>query len=213
MIGAVIWDFGGVLTGSPFDNFRRFEKENGLPDDFLRGINATNPDDNAWARFERADIDLDEFDRQFADESAAAGHRVPGGEVIRLLAVDIRPAMVEALSRIAARLPTACITNNVNAGQGPGMVRTPERAAAVAEVMTLFRVIVESSKVGLRKPDPRIYRMACDELGVDPSAAIYLDDLGVNLKPARAMGMTTLKVTDPDATLDELEGLLDMVLR
>ena len=213
MVEAVIWDFGGVLTESPFDNFRRFERANGLPDDFLRRINATDPDDNAWARFERDEIDLDAFDRQFADESAAAGHRVPGADIIRLLAVDIRPAMVEALSRIAARLPTACITNNVNAGQGPGMVRTPERAAAVAEVMKLFRVVVESSKLGLRKPDPRIYRIACDELGVDPAAAVYLDDLGVNLKPARAMGMTTMKVTDPNATLDELEDLLGMALR
>ena len=213
MIEAVIWDFGGVLTESPFDNFRRYEIENGLPTDFLRGVNATDPDTNAWARFERAEIDIDTFDQAFAEESAVAGHRVPGADVIKLLAVDIRPAMVEALRRIAERLPTACITNNVNAGQGSGMARSPERAAAVAEVMTLFRLVVESRKVGLRKPDPRIYRMACDQLGVAPEAAIYLDDLGVNLKPARAMGMTTLKVTDPDATISALEELLALTLR
>jgi putative hydrolase of the HAD superfamily len=213
MIEAVIWDFGGVLTESPFDNFRRYEIENGLPTDFLRGVNATDPDTNAWARFERAEIDIDTFDQAFAEESAVAGHRVPGADVIKLLAVDIRPAMVEALRRIAERLPTACITNNVNAGQGSGMARSPERAAAVAEVMTLFRLVVESRKIGLRKPDPRIYRMACDQLGVAPEAAIYLDDLGVNLKPARAMGMTTLKVTDPDATISALEELLALTLR
>jgi putative hydrolase of the HAD superfamily len=213
MIEAVIWDFGGVLTESPFDNFRRYEIENGLPTDFLRGVNATDPDTNAWARFERAEIDIDTFDQAFAEESAVAGLRVPGADVIKLLAVDIRPAMVEALRRIAERLPTACITNNVNAGQGSGMARSPERAAAVAEVMTLFRLVVESRKIGLRKPDPRIYRMACDQLGVAPEAAIYLDDLGVNLKPARAMGMTTLKVTDPDATISALEELLALTLR
>lgn len=212
MVGAVIWDFGGVLTDSPFDAFRRFERQRGLPEDFLRRINAANPDHNAWARFERSEIDLDAFDRRFEAETGAAGHPVSGAEVIALLSGDLRPAMVEALRRIAARLPTACITNNVRVGAGPAMARSEARAEAISEVMTLFGVIIESSQVGLRKPDPRIYRLACEGLGVAPADAVYLDDLGVNLKPARAMGMTTIKVTDPVAAIAELEAAVGFPL-
>ena len=202
---AVLWDFGGVLTTSPFDNFARFERDHGLPVDFLRRVNAANPDNNAWARFERSEIGLEAFDRLFEEETRAAGHPVPGASVIALLAVELRPAMVEALRFVARRLPTACITNNVNSGAAPG--------PGVAEVMALFEVVVESSQVGVRKPDRRIYRMACEALGVEPAAAAYLDDLGVNLKPARAMGMTTIKVADPDAAIAELEAALGFPLR
>ncbi len=213
MVGAVLWDFGGVLTTSPFDNFRRFERQNGLPEDFLRRVNATNPDTNAWARFERSEIDLRGFDRVFEEETRAAGHPVRGARVIELLATDLRPAMVEALRRCAERLPVGCITNNAKAGEGPTMARTPERARAVAEVMALFSVVVESSKVGLRKPDPRIYRMACDMLRMAPEETVYLDDLGINLKPARDMGMTTIKVAEPDHAIAELEALVGIPLR
>lgn len=205
-IRAVIWDFGGVLTTSPFEAFNRFEAERGLPRDFIRGVNAVNPDTNAWARFERSEIGIDDFDAAFRVESAARGHAVGGREVIALLAGDIRPRMVEALRRCCARLKCACITNNAVAGEGPAMTFDPAKARAVAEIVALFHLVIESSKVGVRKPDPEIYRIACRELGIAPSEAVYLDDLGINLKPARAMGMTTIKVTDPDAALRELEA-------
>lgn len=203
-IKAVIWDFGGVLTTSPFEAFNRFEAERGLPRDFIRGVNSVNPDTNAWARFERSEIDLDEFDAAFRAESAARGHEIGGRDVVALLAGDIRPRMVEALKRCCARLKCACITNNAVAGEGPAMTFDPKKAKAVAEVVALFHLVIESSKVGVRKPDPEIYRIACRQLGVEPHEAVYLDDLGINLKPARAMGMTTIKVTDPDAALREL---------
>lgn len=209
-IKAVIWDFGGVLTSSPFEAFNRYERERGIPLDFIRGINATNPDTNAWAQFERSDISLDQFDRVFADESRAAGHEIPGRHVIELLSGDIRPEMVAALKSCAEHFKVGCITNNVQAGEGPGMARAHEKARAVEEVMSVFGVVIESSKVGVRKPHPDIYLMACEALCVAPKEAVYLDDLGVNLKPARALGMTTIKVVEPKealVTLAEATGL------
>lgn len=212
-ITAVFWDFGGVLTTSPFENFRRYEEQHGLPRDFLRTINATNPDSNAWARFERSELGLDDFDQAFAEESAAAGHRVPGSDIIRLLSGQLRPGMVDALRRIRGQYRIACITNNVRAGEGPSMQPDVERAREIDAVMAEFEQVVESSRLGLRKPDPRIYRHACELMAVSPEEVVYLDDLGINLKPARELGMTTIKVTDPDAALASLEEILGMRLR
>jgi len=213
MFKAVLWDFGGVITSSPFEAFNRYEKERGLPADFLRSINATNPDSNAWAQLESSQVTVDEFDELFAQEAASKGHRVMGKDVLELLSGDVRPEMVNALKAIKAQHQIGCITNNVNTGQGPGMAKSSEKAAQVAEIMALFDVVIESSKVGIRKPDPEIYRMTCEQMSIQPEETIYLDDLGINLKPARALGMSTIKVLNADQALDELETLLDMQLR
>lgn len=209
---AVFWDFGGVITSSPFEAFRRFERENGLPQDFLRGVNAVNPDTNAWARFERSELDLAAFDAAFEEETRAAGHPVPGRKVIELLGGDVRPEMVRALQRIREDYRVACITNNVRAGQGPGMHLSEERAAEISAIMSLFEYVVESSRLGMRKPDPRIYTHACELVGVQPEEVVYLDDLGINLKPARALGMATVKVVQPRTALEELSELLGLPL-
>ncbi len=214
MFKAVLWDFGGVITTSPFEAFNRYERERGLPVDFIRSINATNPESNAWARLESSEIGVDEFDEMFAAEARLKGHEVRGSEVLALLSGDVRDSMVNALRRIKQDLAIGCITNNVrNSGEGPGMARTPERVSRVAEVMDLFDVVIESSKVGIRKPNPEIYRIACTQIGVAPEEAVFLDDLGINLKPARELGMTTIKVIDPDDALAELEGHLGIALR
>jgi len=152
MIEAVIWDFGGVLTSSPFEAFNRYEAERGLPKDFIRGINATNPDTNAWALFERSECTLAEFDALFAKESEAKGALVRGRDVVELLSGDIRPEMVEALRRCKARMRVGCITNNVSAGAGAGMARSEAKAALVGEIMALFDHVIESSKVGSGSP-------------------------------------------------------------
>ncbi|MGE0667674.1 MAG: HAD-IA family hydrolase [Sphingomonadales bacterium] len=212
MVKAVIWDFGGVLTTSPFEAFNRYETGRGLPLDLVRGINAANPDTNAWALFERNEVSLDEFDRLFALEAKALGHDVPGRDIVALLSGDLRPRMVEALRRISGRMPTGCITNNVRHGSGAGMSRSPEQAASVGEVMAMFKVVIESSKVGVRKPSPEIYRMACEALEIEPADAVYLDDLGINLKPAKALGMRTIKVVDPDVALAELQDIVGFPL-
>lgn len=208
MIEAVIWDFGGVITTSPFEAFARFEKERGLPKDLIRTINATNHLENAWAKFERAEVTHAQFDELFAAEAAALGHVVRGGDVLPLLAGLPRPEMVEALRRIHARMKTGCITNNLPAKQSGAMSGMYKK-----DIMAMFHHVIESAKIGLRKPDPRIYHMMVDALQVDPARCVYLDDLGVNLKPARDMGMKTIKVVDPAKALDELEGHVGFALR
>jgi putative hydrolase of the HAD superfamily len=212
-IEAVIWDFGGVITSSPFEAFNRFEAERGLPTDFIRKVNSTNPDTNAWALFERSDISLDEFDKKFSDEAQTLGGAVTGREVVSLLSGDIRPAMVTALKRCKEHFKVGCITNNVSAGEGAGMARSHEKAEAVSDVMALFDHVIESSKIGMRKPDLRIYQLACETLQVDPAKSIYLDDLGINLKPAKALGMTTIKVLNGDQGLEDLESAVGFSLR
>ena len=201
-IEAVIFDFGGVLTSSPFEAFARFETERGLPIDIIRRTNAANHLENAWARFERAEVDIDTFDTLFAEESRALGAEVRGRDVLPLLQGDLRPEMVEALKRIKAQFKTGCITNNLPANAIGSMTG---RSLYIAEVMVLFDHVIESAKIGLRKPDPRIYKMMVETLKVDPRNCVYLDDLGVNLKPAREMGMTTIKVTSGAQAIAELE--------
>ncbi|MHB8465001.1 MAG: HAD-IA family hydrolase [Acidimicrobiales bacterium] len=202
---AVLWDFGGVILDSPFDAFARYELANGLPDGLIRGLNATNPHTNAWARMERSEVTLDEFFDLFEAEAAASGHRIDARAVLASLSGALRPDMVEAVRRCAARIPTGLVTNNFVGGDG---VRRD-----VAEVLALFHVVVESSKVGLRKPDPAIYALACERLGVPATDVVFLDDLGINLKPARAMGMRTIKVVDPAVALDELEAAVGFAVR
>ncbi len=206
----VFWDFGGVVTTSPFEAFRRYEDEAGLPRDLIRTINATDPDDNAWAGLERSELSVDEFVEAFEAEAAALGHDLSGQRVLDCLSGDLRPEMVEALRRCRAELTCVCVTNNVRTGSGPGMATTPQRAAAIDEVMQLFHVVVESSVVGVRKPEIRFYELALQAASCDATDVVYLDDLGVNLKPAKAMGMQTIKVVDPDvarAELAEITGL------
>jgi putative hydrolase of the HAD superfamily len=210
MIEAVIWDFGGVLTTSPFDAFERFEIERGLPAGIIRRTNAANHWENAWAKFERAEVDLEAFDSLFATESLALGAEVRGRDVLPLLSGDLRPEMVEALRRVAAKFKTGCITNNLPAN---AIGSVGGRSLYIAEVMALFNHVIESAKIGLRKPDPRIYQMMIEALGVDPRRCIYLDDLGVNLKPARDMGMTTIKVTNAPQAIAELEAATKLPLR
>lgn len=208
-IKAVLWDFGGVILSSPFEAFNRYEAERGLPADLIRRVNATNPDANAWAKLERNDITPDEFDQLFADESEQLGHRVPGADVLALLAGDVRPHMVAALNTvIASGFLTACLTNNV-VSTSP----TPtDRQREVAEIMSMFHHVVESSKVGCRKPEPRFYEIACELVGVSPQECVFLDDLGINLKPAAAMGMRTIKVVDSHDALRELSQHLSLEL-
>ena len=210
---AVIWDFGGVLTASPFEAFNRYEARHGLPKDFIRSINATNPERNAWAQFESAEVTLDEFDRLFEAESRAQGFRIGGRRVIELLSGALRPCMVEALRRCKRRFKVACITNNVKSGGGPAMASSEGKRRQTEAVMALFDLVVESSVEGVRKPSPAIYELTCERLGVEPSACVFLDDLGVNLKPARALGMTTIKVVTEGQALRELAAATGLDLQ
>ena len=204
MIEAVFWDFGGVILTSPFEAFNEYERTHGIPRDHIRSVNARDPDTNAWALIERREITPDEFDARFADESEAMGHRIPGREVLAMLGGAVRPEMVTALDRvIAAGYVTACLTNNVSSD-----ATRPE----VEAVMARFHHVIESSKVGCRKPEPEFYELACATAGVAPEGCVFLDDLGINLKPARAMGMTTIKVLSAEQAIADLSATLDLAL-
>ena len=217
-ISAVLWDFGGVILSSPFEAFNRFETAQGLPLDTIRTINATNPDDNAWAHFERSNISAAEFDQAFAKDAAVAGFNIRGYDVLSLLKGEIRPEMVHALDLVkAAGFKTACLTNNMVGGDG--VTRHPEnsREAEIDLIMERFDAVVESSKVGCRKPETRFYEIACELLDLEPTECVFLDDLGINLKPAAAMGMQTIKVLSndqgADKAINDLEAILGITLR
>ena len=204
----VIFDFGGVITSSPFEAFNRMEADRGLPHNLVRRINSANPDGNAWALFERAEIDAAGFDSLFAEEAKALGYDLPGREVLALLVGDVRPAMVAALDRLRALgYRIGCITNNVPSSEGGS---NTDRAPVIAAIMARFDHVVESSKVGIRKPDPAIYLMACEALGVEPAQCVYLDDLGINCKPAAALGMAAIKVSSGEQALADLEAALGL---
>ena len=203
-VEAVIWDFGGVFTTSPFEAFNRLEAERGLPRDLIRRINTANPDANAWALFEQDKVDAAEFDRLFLAESTALGHPLRGADVLPLLSGALRPRMVAALRICKQRFKVGCITNNMASHHSPGGDEAQRAAGAMGQVMPLFDAVIESSKAGVRKPDPRIYLMMCERLAVRPLDCVYLDDLGINCKPAAALGMTAIKVTGVDQALADL---------
>ena len=202
---AVFWDFGGVITSSPFEAFNHYEETNGLPRDFIRSVNAIDPDTNAWAKIERREVSAAEFHLLFADESERLGHRIPGSDVLGCLYGEVRPEMVAALDRLHDEgFILACLTNNVLGSTGD----RPD----VDDAMRRFDHVIESSKVGVRKPEPAFYQLACSTAGVEPHEVVFLDDLGINLKPAAAMGMATIKVVDWREALSELGAALGLDL-
>jgi len=210
VIRAALFDFGGVILSSPFEAFNVYEAEAGLEPDTIRRLNATNPDVNAWARFERGELDPAGFIEVFEAEAAALGHTVDARRVLDGLRGHVRPEMVEAVRRCGERLRTAMLTNNF---RDPAGGSSDDPASEIRTIFEMFDEVVESSVVGVRKPEPRFYEIACERLGVSPHECVFLDDLGINLKPARAMGMTTIKVVDPADALDELETAVGFSVR
>ncbi|MGY2074763.1 HAD-IA family hydrolase [Blastococcus sp. SYSU DS0828] len=209
-VSAVVFDLGGVLTESPMVAFAAYEREAGLPEGLIRQLNSTDPDTNAWARFERNELDVAGFCAAFEAEAAALGHRIEAARVLAALQGELRPAMVTAVRRLrAAGLPLALLSNNV---------APMERTGRLGDLLGLFDAIVESSVEGVRKPEPEIYRRALDRLSeavgrrIEATDCAYLDDLGINLKPARALGFSTIKVVTPDAALAELSRLVGFPL-
>ena len=199
---AIIWDFGGVITSSPFDAFNEFDEVNGLPKDIIRTINSENPDMNAWAQFESNSITIDQFDDLFLKEAKAKGFDIKGRDIIKLLKGSIRENMVSFLRELKSNFKLGCITNNVK----PSSEENTDNETK--EAMSIFDHVIESSIAGIRKPNPEIYMMSCDALNVSPDQCIYLDDLGINLKPARELGMTTIKVIQPEDAIQEVRNLL-----
>jgi putative hydrolase of the HAD superfamily len=206
----VVFDLGGVITESPMTAFAAYEEEAGLPAGLIRRLNSTDPDTNAWARFERNELDVAGFSAAFEAEAAASGHRVDAARVLEALHGELRPAMIAAVRRLRAEgLPLALLSNNV---------APMERTGELGELLGLFDAVVESSTEGVRKPEPEIYRRALTRLAeavgrpVEAVDCAYLDDLGINLKPARALGFSTIKVGDPAVALAELSELVGFPL-
>jgi putative hydrolase of the HAD superfamily len=212
-IRAVLFDFGGVILSSPIDAFRAYERTARLPAGFLQRLNTLDPDHNAWACMERGELDEDTFHARFEAEGRAQGGVFDSRTVLSQLSGQVRPEMVDVVRTVRTRYRVACLTNNMPIRFGSAMATTPERATEIAEVMGLFEHVVESCKIGARKPEPRFFARACEIIGIGPEHCVFLDDLGINLKPARAMGMTTIKVGDPAQAIAELEAVLGHAVR
>ena len=207
-IKAVFWDFGGVITTSPFDSFNLYEEKHGLEKDFIRRVNSTNPDSNAWAKLERNQIDLSEFNDLFLNESTNLGYPIQGVDIIGLLQGQIRPEMIQALEAIKGNLIQACLTNNIVSPETQPSDQNVSIAGKNEEIMNLFDFVIASSEQNVRKPDPAFYDLALNHAGIKAEEAVFLDDLGINLKPARELGMYTIKVTNAHDALKELNAVL-----
>jgi putative hydrolase of the HAD superfamily len=204
---SVFWDFGGVITSSPFEAFSKFEIDNHLPKNFIRNVNSTNHKANAWAKLEQSKISLDEFDKLFREESKSLGYEVSGGKVLSLLQGEVRPEMVKALEKLKTKyFKLACLTNNFNSGDKNQSALDDSNQERL-KIMNNFDYIIESKELGIRKPDLDFYLKALEITGANPNETIFLDDLGINLKPAKELGMATIKVLDSGQALKELTAL------
>ena len=204
---SIFWDFGGVITSSPFEAFNKFEIKNNLPENFLRKVNSTNPQSNAWALLEQSKVTQMEFNELFFQESSDLGYGVDGLEVLNLLEGDLRLGMVEIIKTLKKKgFTQACLTNNFipdNDNQ-PDMIDLNKKT----EIFNLFDFVFESKEIGLRKPDQAFYDYVLEKVDTSPEKIIFLDDLGINLKPAKAMGITTIKVVSESQAKVDLENLL-----
>jgi putative hydrolase of the HAD superfamily len=210
-VDGVLFDMGGVVMESPLHAISRYEQERGLPPSSINRVVAAAGETGAWARLERGELTVATFRAPFEADCRAHGIEVDGAAVMAAIAAAgvARPAMLEAIRRLRAHgLRVGALTNNWRR-------EGPENDVMPRHLRDHFDVFIESRVVGLRKPDPRIYLLACRELGVEPARTAFLDDIGGNLKPARALGMATIKVDDPVAALGELGALigLDLVAR
>jgi putative hydrolase of the HAD superfamily len=203
---AVIFDLGGVVLESPLPAIAAFEADARLPHRFVARLVIEGGDDGPWARLERGELSPTQFADAFSLQGEAAGHPIDAMELLRVIATTAVPreAMVTAIARLrGAGVRVGALTN---------IWPMPDRDADLEALKRGFDQVVESFRVGMRKPEARIYDLACRKLDVSPADAIFLDDLGTNLKTARALGMATIKVGDPATALAELECLTAVAL-
>jgi putative hydrolase of the HAD superfamily len=212
-IGAVVFDIGGVVQDSPLHAIARYERERGLPLNAINRVVVAAGEAGAWARLERGELTVQSFCVPFEADCRAHGIAIDGRVLMERIAEASvpRPRMLEAIRRLrAAGLRVAALTNNWVADTPRHGPDGPETARMRLD--RHFDVFVESAVVGVRKPDPRIYSLVCEKLGLPPWRVAFLDDIGRNLKPARELGMATIKVDDPEQTLRELGALLGLDL-
>jgi epoxide hydrolase-like predicted phosphatase len=207
-VKAVIFDLGGVVFDSPLAFIRDYEVRHGLPENIVaRVVGGYGGEQGAWQRLERGELMLPEFCEHMDRDAAAMGAVMSTADLMLRMAElhAVRPVMLAAIRKLRdAGLKVGALTNNWVTHDGYDEQMRPLREE--------FHAFVESCKVGLRKPDPRIYAIACERLAVSPSASVFLDDIGGNLKVARSLGMTTIKVGEPEAALRELGQLVGIDL-
>ncbi len=208
MIKAILFDFGGVITTSPFDAFGEYEREAEIPSGVIRKINSINPDTNAWAKYERNEVTRDQFISSFEDEAVALGVSLSAERVLKCLETTIRPNMVDAMKSLRKEYKLAILTNNLQQSSNDSTGDKKSPTAHLEMVIDLVDHVIESSKIGVRKPERAFYEEACRVVGADSAECVFLDDLGINLKPARQMGMRTIKVMSEQQALDDLYEVL-----
>jgi len=208
VLKAIFFDFGGVVTESPFEAFSSLERELGLPINFIRAINSTNPHGNSWAKLERGEVSPEQFDIMFAKEASSRGHQISGKAVLQRVFTPIRVEMVKLIQQCAAKFKLACLTNNFPITDSLIELMGNQRYEEWQSTLKLFEYVIESAKLGVRKPETQFFSEACRITQVKPDEVIFLDDIGSNLKPAREMGMTTIKVTSSRQAVDELRDAI-----
>ena len=208
MIKAILFDFGGVITTSPFDAFAEYEREAAIPSGAIRKINSINPDTNAWAKFERNELTRGQFISSFEEEAVALGFSLSAERVLKCLETTIRPNMVDVIKSLRREYKLAILTNNLQESSDDSVAEKKSPTAHLDMVFNLVDDVIESSKIGVRKPERVFYEEACRVIGVDPVECVFLDDLGINLKPARQMGMHTIKVISEEQAINDLYVVL-----
>ena len=207
-IKTIIFDFGGVVTNSPIEGFKKLEDTHGYAKGLITSINMNNPNSNAWAQSERGEINIDTFLSQFEKEALEIGQKINANEILMQLYGSLRPIMVNKIISLAKskKYKLICLTNVL---KGIKKFMPKEREEAVNDILSYFDVIYESYKIGMRKPESRIYEYIIENLAIIPNEAVFLDDLGMNLKTAKKLGINTIKVVDPEESIKELDLLLE----
>ncbi|MFL2682719.1 MAG: HAD-IA family hydrolase [Alphaproteobacteria bacterium] len=207
-IKTIIFDFGGVITNSPIEGFKLLEEKHGYDKGIITNINMNNPDNNAWAKSERGEIDINTFLEEFEKEALSIGQKINAKEILQQLYGSLRKNMINKIKLLSTskKYKLICLTNVL---KGVDIFTPKERVEAVKDVMSYFDIIYESYKLNMRKPEARIYQYILKELNIEPQETVFLDDLGMNLKSARKLGINTIKVIEPNDAIYELDQILE----
>ena len=207
-IKTIIFDFGGVITNSPIEGFKLLEEKHGYDKGIITNINMNNPDNNAWAKSERGEIDINTFLEEFEKEALSIGQKINAKEILQQLYGSLRENMINKIKLLSTskKYKLICLTNVL---KGVDIFTPKERVEAVKDVMSYFDIIYESYKLNMRKPEARIYQYILKELNIEPQETVFLDDLGMNLKSAKQLGINTIKVIDPNDAIYQLDEILE----
>ena len=198
-IKIVLWDYGGVLTESPIINFRKFENDNNYSLNTIVKINSDNKYNNAWAKLEKDEISIEQFSKLFREEAKQFGiPNINTDKLLECLNVKLNIKMVELLENVSKFYSCVCLTNNFK----------KMSSYDFENIKHNFSLIIESCKIGLRKPEKEIYTYVLKVLKVSAKEILFIDDLGINLKPAKELGFQTYKFIDTNKTISYMKNML-----